>query len=76
MAEQAVRRTKVRRTAVLLGERDERLGRTTVPESTFVIRHEGAFYIRTGNGVRLPGGGIGVIFEQTEVIDRPQLEQF
>lgn len=62
------------RTAVLIDERDRRLGRCAVPELTFIIRHKEALFVRTDNGVRLPSGGIGVIFEETDVMVRERLD--
>lgn len=62
------------RTAVLVDERDRRLGKVAVPETVFVIRHGGAVFVRSERGVRLSGGGIGVVFEETEVYVRERLE--
>lgn len=64
----------MKRTAVLVDERDRQIGKTSVPETTFVIKHADAIFIRTPKGVRLSGGGIGVVFEQTEVYVRERLE--
>lgn len=62
------------RTAVLLDERDRKVGKTAVPETVFVIKHGGALYVRTEKGVRLPGGGIGVCFIVTEPYVRERLD--
>lgn len=62
------------RTAVLIDERDRQVGKTSVPEAVFIIRHGEALYVRTARGVRLSGGGIGVVFEQTEVFVRDRLD--
>lgn len=62
------------RVAILLDDRDNRIGKTVVPETVFIIRHDDAFYVRTAKGVRLSGGGIGVAFEETEVYVRGKLE--
>lgn len=64
------------RTAVLIGERDERIGTTTVPDIAVVIRHDGDIYVRTTEGIRLTRGGLGVgaVFRLAEVFDRPRLQ--
>lgn len=62
------------RVAILVDDRDRRIGRVSVPETVFVIRHNGGIFVRTAKGLRLPGGGIGVAFEETEVYVRDQLE--
>lgn len=64
----------MKRAAVLINEADVKLGKTDVPEATFVIRHGGATFVRTAEGVRLSGRGIGVAFRQTEVYIRERLE--
>jgi len=51
-----------------------RSARTRVAETTFVIKHRDAYYIRTGKGVRLSGGGIGAVFEETDIVVRDKLE--
>lgn len=63
----------MRRTVVLLDEIDRRLGTTEVPETVFVIQHAERFFVRTEKGVRLGGGGIGVVFRETEVYVRERL---
>lgn len=63
----------VRRVAVLTDERDSRLGFAVVPERTMLIRHNERLFLRTGQMVRLPGGGLGAVFEETEPADRPVL---
>lgn len=64
------------RIAVLVDERDRPLGKTTVPDATFVIRHMDALYVRTDKGMRLTraGIGMGIIFQSTEVYERDRLE--
>lgn len=62
------------RTAVLVDERDRRLGRTTVPDRTLVVEHKGRYFFREGDGVRLPGGGIGAKFVEREPVVRNKLE--
>lgn len=61
------------RTAVLIDERDRQLGSTIVPETVSVIRHDEGIFVRTDKGVRLSGGGIGVAFIETEVVERKKL---
>ena len=62
------------RAAVLIDERDRQLGKTMVPETTFVIKHRDSFFFRTEKGLRLSGGGIGVVFIETEPLVREKLE--
>lgn len=62
------------RVAVLLDERDNKIGTVTVPDTISVIRHKGAIFVRTAKGLRLSGGGIGVAFIATEVYVRDQLQ--
>lgn len=64
----------MRRTAVLINDRELRLGKVAVPESVHVIQYEEAIFIRHPEGIRLPGGGIGVIFRETDVLIRTKLE--
>lgn len=63
------------RTAVLLDERDRKLGKVMVPETVFVIEHRGDVFVRTAEGVRLTRDGVGVavVFRQTEVFVRDRL---
>lgn len=61
------------RTAVLVGERDERLGSVSVPEATMLIEHGGALYYRTATAIRLSGGGVGIIFSYVEPLVREKL---
>jgi len=62
------------RAAILYDERDRLLGKTMVPEHTFVIRHQDSIFVRTEEGVRLAGGGIGVRFIETDPLVRNKLE--
>lgn len=64
------------KTAVLIDERDRRVGKTQVPESCFVIRHSNATFIRTGKAVRLrpSTNAMAVVFEQCDVYIRERLE--
>lgn len=64
----------MRRAVVLVDELDRRIGTTSVPETVFVIKHGDAIFVRTARGVRMGGGGIGVVFEQTEVYVRERLD--
>lgn len=61
------------RTAVLVDDKDKRLGAAQVPDSTHLISHNGTVYIRTPEGIRLGGNGIGVIFRYVEPLVRNQL---
>lgn len=65
----------MRRTAILRDEKDNVLGRTTVAEATHLIAYNEEFYIRTDKGVRLPGGGIGVVFDHVDPAIRMKLER-
>lgn len=62
--------------AVLINERDQRLGKLVVAPIVHVIRHQGATFVRTSKGVRLHHShrAIAVVFEQTEVYVREKLE--
>lgn len=64
------------RTAILISERDVRIGKTMVPEATTVIRHGDTIFVRTQECIRLVRGGTGVgaVFRETEVIVRNALE--
>ncbi len=62
------------RAAVLFDEKDRKLGSTRVPDSTFVIKHNGSFFFRTNDGVRLTGGGIGARFVEMDPLVRDKLE--
>lgn len=61
------------RTAVLVDERDQKLGTCIVPENAFVIQHADRIFIRQGQGVRLSGGGIGAVFIEQEPLLRERL---
>lgn len=61
------------RTAVLINDRDVRLGSVTLPDTVFVMSHGGSYFARTDKGIRLPGGGIAVVFQETEVYVREKL---
>lgn len=62
------------RAACLYDERERPLGKTMVPDSTFVIQHKEAFFFRTQQGVRMPGGGMGAKFIALEPLVRDKLE--
>lgn len=62
------------RTGILVDESDRRLGSVRVPETIFVVKHGDDLFVRTGEGIRLGGGGIGVIFRATEVFVRERLD--
>ncbi len=61
------------RAAVLYDERDRKLGQAMVPDSTLVIEHDGRFFFRAQQGVRLTGGGIGAKFVDMEPVVRNTL---
>ncbi len=64
------------RRAVLIDELDRRLGTVDVPDATFVIRHDGRFFIRNPHRVvRLRPNDRATlpIFEETEVYNRERL---
>jgi hypothetical protein len=64
------------RRAVLVDERDNRLGAVDVSDATLIIRHDGAFFVRTGESVRLRPShrALAIVFEQTEIYVRERLE--
>lgn len=64
------------RTAILIDECDKRLGRTQVPESAQVIRHQNAVFVRTQEAIRLTrsGTGMAAVFRIAEIFTRPTLE--
>lgn len=62
------------RAAILIDERDRHIGKTMVPETVFVIQHGESLFVRTEKGVRLSGGGIGVVFIETEPFVRQRLD--
>lgn len=62
------------RAIVLVDESDRKIGKTVVPETVFVIRHGESMFVRTAEGVRLRGGGIGIVFRATEVFVRERLD--
>jgi hypothetical protein len=64
------------RIAVLIDEKDNRIGKLTVSESCFVIRHRDATFVRTDKAVRLHHSHrtLAIVFEQTEPFVRDRLE--
>lgn len=64
------------RSAILIDDRDQRVGRVQVPETAFVIQHGEDFYVRTSEVVRLSrnGPGLAAVFRITEVFVRAKLE--
>lgn len=64
------------RPAVLIDERDQRLGKLMVHESCFIIRHNDAIFVRTSKTIRLHHShrAMAVVFEETEVYVRDKLE--
>lgn len=61
------------RAAVLIDERDRRLGTTMVPETTFLIQHGEGLFVRTAQAIRLSGGAVGVVFQEMEPLLRQKL---
>ncbi len=64
------------RPAVLIDERDRRLGRLMVPPTCFVIVHDGATFVRTDKGVKLHHShrALAVVFEETTPYVRTRLD--
>jgi hypothetical protein len=64
------------KTAVLIDERDRRIGKLHVPQSCFVIQHDGATFVRTEKTIRLHHShrAFAVVFDQCEVYVRERLE--
>lgn len=62
--------------AVLIDERDRRVGKLMVSDACFVIRHQDSFYVRTQTGVRLHHShrALAVVFQQTEIYVRDKVE--
>lgn len=62
--------------AVLIDEKDRRIGKLMVPPSCNVICHHEVIYVRTGRGVKLNPAhrAIAVVFEETEVYHRAKLD--
>lgn len=63
----------LRRTAILIDERDHRLGTTPVVDSVLLVRHAGCLFVRTEKGIRLSGGGIAVVYQEVDPVERPRL---
>jgi hypothetical protein len=64
------------RLAVLINERDVRLGAVNISDATAVIRHGGSIFVRTGKTVKLRPNHrmLALVFEQTEIYVRDKLE--
>lgn len=62
------------RAAILFDDKDRKLGKTMVTDTTFVIRHQARYFFRTDQGVRLPGGGVGARFIELDPLVRDKLE--
>ena len=62
--------------AVLIDERDKRIGKLPVNPACRVIRHRDSFFVRTDRGVRLHHShrAIAVVFEEVDVYVRETLE--
>lgn len=62
------------RAAILVTDNGRVLGKTTVSDKTFVIKHDDGFYFRTEEMKRLPGGGIGAVFLEQDPVVRNKLD--
>lgn len=62
------------RAAILFDDRDRKLGKTMVSDTTFVIQHKDRFFFRTDKGVRLTSGGVGAQFLEMDPLVRDRLE--
>jgi hypothetical protein len=64
------------RRAVLVNERDVRLGTVDVGAATHVISHGGALFVRTEKAVKLRPAhtALAVVFDQTEAYVRDRLD--
>jgi len=64
------------RRAVLINERDVRLGTLDVGPATLVVRHGGSTFVRTGETIRLKPAHRALVdvFVETEVYVRNNLE--
>lgn len=62
--------------AVLVDERDRRIGTTNVSSACFVISHGDSTFVRTDKGVRLRPAdrALAIIFEETEIYVRNRLD--
>lgn len=66
----------MRRVAVLVDERDNRIGKAVVSNATIIILHQDRLFVRTDKTVR-PNPRVNVmavVFEETEPFVRNQLE--
>ena len=66
----------MKRRAVLINERDVRLGTLDVTPATSVVRYGGAIFVRTGQTIRLRPAHRALVdvFAETEVYVREKLE--
>lgn len=64
------------RRAVLISEREVHLGSTNVPASCAVIKYTGAYFVRTGETVRLRAShrAFADVFQETEIFNRGRLD--
>lgn len=62
--------------AVLIDERDQRIGRVAVTAHCHVICHEDRYFVRTSKGVKLHHShrAIAVVFEETEIYHRKRID--
>lgn len=63
------------RSIILVDERDNAIGTSTVPDNTRLIQHKDRLFIRADKVRRLTGGGVGAVFEEVEPIVRDKLSE-
>lgn len=63
------------RRAILIDERDRRLGTVDVPDATLVIRHRESIFVRTARAVKLRPNDRAFlpVFEEVEVYVRERI---
>jgi hypothetical protein len=63
------------RRAILIDERDRRLGTVDVPDATLIIRHRDSVFVRTAKAVKLRPNDRAFlpVFEEAEVYVRERL---
>lgn len=63
-------------TAVLIDERDRRLGTAPVSDACWIIQHNDRLFVRTAKGVRLRPASrtFAIVFEETDPFVRNRLE--
>lgn len=64
----------MRRVAILVDEKDRRLGRAVVAESTMIISHKESLFIRSGLMVKISANGLAAEFRYIEPAVRDRLD--